>query len=108
MLVRLAVIMTLAACLAPGETLNRFAQLGYDNARTIATVCERRREECDLIAEKLKQTGVLISGHATRAAVELRTRVENSVRQMRHIGVMSALERGTLQPEDLEPDWRGS
>ncbi len=108
MILRLAVIVALAAYLAPRDVLDRVTQSAYASSVDVMTLCDRRPKDCELIAEKLKEGGVVVADFASRAALELRARFEESVSQMRQMRHMSVSDRGTLRSEDLKPDWRGS
>lgn len=108
MIVRLAVIVALATYLAPPEALERVKQSAYENSVDVVSLCERRPKDCELVAEKLKEGGIVLANFASRAAIELRARFEESMAKVRGVGDFSNLDRGTLRPEDFQPDWRGS
>lgn len=108
MVLRLAAIVALASLLAARESLAPVVQMAYAGGANVLSVCERRPDDCERIAERLKETGVVVAGLASRAAHELRGRFEDAIVQVKPMSGVSFVDRGTLRADDLEPQWRGS
>lgn len=105
---RLAIIFILATTLVPNEALLRISQTTYEKGIDVLTFCERRPDDCKKIAEKLNEGGVILAGAASSAAAELKSGISWSVAYLRRLDEVSMLDRGTLSPDDLMPEWRGS
>ncbi|MBU1213419.1 MAG: hypothetical protein KJ587_19455 [Alphaproteobacteria bacterium] len=106
-MMRLTLIIALAACLVPRETLLGAAQSAYENSMKIVTFCQRRPEECREVGEKLNQAGVLLADFSSQAATQMQSLLEAAVERAQQPQAVSAADRGTLSDEDRTPAWRG-
>jgi hypothetical protein len=105
--VRLALFIVLTAFILPRETLERMANVAREYGYDLATVCERRPDDCSAVVGRIKENGVVLADWSVKASSELVALLEQGVERLHEIEASARPDRGTLRNEDFTPAWRG-
>lgn len=104
---RLALIIVLTAFILPRETLERMADVAREHGYDLATICERRPDDCSAVVGRIKENGVVLADWSIKASSELVALLEQGVERLHEIKASARADRGTLRDEDISPAWRG-
>jgi len=107
-LFRIAVVLSLGVALMPSDREQQDAL--YDRAATAAhwtlTYCERNGQQCEM-AGSFWDAFLRKAEFAGKLAYDVAVRSASEDAGLLSLAPISAKARGTLNPDDLRPGWRG-
>ncbi|MGE0024723.1 MAG: hypothetical protein AB7S70_13960 [Hyphomicrobium sp.] len=108
-LFRIAVVLSLGVAIMPSDETQQEAL--YERAATAAhwtiTYCDRNGQQCEMAGE-LWTTFVAKAQFAGKLAYDVAVHASSERLATDPLSPQLASERGTLNPDDLKPGWRGA